>query len=79
METVLDKAVKHDQVMYRWECGEQSNLHQAITNVTEKALAYYRKDLKDMSKTLTEAVSKLWKERADAMKRLEQQSPSEEV
>ena len=50
----------------------------AIANISERALGYYRKSLKEVSKTLAEAVSALWKERAEAPKRAEQETPLED-
>ena len=40
----------------------------ALTNMSERALGYYRKSLKDLSKSkrLVEAVSEPWQEEADA-------------
>ena len=49
----------------------------ALTNTKENALTYYRKVPKEASKILAEAVSALWKVRADTIKLLEQ-TPSEE-
>ena len=40
----------------------------ALTNISERALGYYRKSIKELSKTLAEAISELWKERAEAIK-----------
>ena len=43
----------------------------ALTNISEKQLTFYRKAPKNLSKTLAEAVSELWKERAEEIKKLE--------
>ena len=50
----------------------------ALKNITERALRYYRKSLKVVSKILAETVSELWSERADAIKKLELQTPSDD-
>ena len=43
----------------------------ALAKITDNALTYYKKLLMELSNTL-EVVQELWKERADAIKQLEQ-------
>ena len=49
-----------------------SNYANTLTNLTEKRLVFLRKALKEVSKTLAEAVSELWSERTAAIKLMEQ-------
>ena len=48
-------------------------------NLSEKALVLYRRVLNDLLKTLAEAVSELWKERTEAIKKLLEQIHTEEI
>ena len=87
MKIVLDTAIKHPQGADVWVGMWPPTLRQTLkhrfersnplyinahTNISERALGYCRKSLKDVSKTLAEAVPELGKERADATKRLKQ-------
>ena len=54
--------------------GSNSTYNLAFSNLSEKKLTFYRKALKDLSKTLAEAVYGLWKERAEEIKKLVEQA-----
>ena len=57
--------------------NSNSTYTNALSNLSEKQLTFYRKALKDISKTLVEAVSELWKERVEEIKKLEpKQTPT---
>ena len=56
-------------LMTRFNNSNSTNIN-ALTNLSEKALVFYRKTRKDLSKRLAEAVSELWKERTEAIKKL---------
>ena len=47
----------------------------ASTNIIEKALIYYRKAVKQVSKTLAEEVAGLWKDRVEIERVLQQTNP----
>ena len=54
--------------------SSNSTYSNALSNLSEKTLTFYRKALKDLSMTLVEAVSELWKERAEEIEKLGEQS-----
>ena len=86
MEIILDIAATHPQGADIWvgmwppslrqvlklRFESSSNYANTLTNMSEKTLVFLRKALKDVSKTLAEAVSELWTERAAAIKLMEQ-------
>ena len=75
---------KHRQMGYEAKaacplCGKADT--DALTNPSEETLVSYRKSVKGLSKTLAEAVSELWKEQTEAIKKqlvLEQMKTIEE-
>ena len=86
MKVALDIAVTHPQGADIWVGMWPPHLRQtlktrfessnstyanALTHLTEQQLTFYRKALKDLSKTLAEAVSELWKERAKEIMKLD--------
>ena len=50
--------------------NNNSTYTNALTNLSEKVLVFYRKALKELLKTLAEAVSEPWRERPEAIKKL---------
>ena len=50
--------------------SSNSTYNNALSNISEKQLTFYRKALKDLSNTLAEAVSDLRKERVEEIKEL---------
>ena len=86
MEIILDITVTHPQGADVWvgmlpqslrqllktRFENSSNYANALTNLTEKRLIFFRKALKEVSKTQVEAVSEIWIERVEAIKVIEQ-------
>ena len=52
--------------------SSNSTYNNALSNLTEMQLTFYRKARKDLSKTFAEAVSDLWKERAKEINKLDE-------
>ena len=63
--------------MKRFE-DRYSTYTNAFTILSGKAKSFYRKASKDLSETLAEAVFELWKERTEAIKRLVEQTQTDE-
>ena len=86
MEIIIDIAVTHPQRADVWggiwspslrqtlksRFEDSSDYANALTNLLEKELVFFRKVFKKVSKTLAEAVSELWIELAAAIKQIEQ-------
>ena len=68
----LKNNMDKDQVATKWNIRKQKKLHKYTNKSISEGKIFFRKALKEVSKTLTEAVSELWKQRAAAIKLNEQ-------
>ena len=93
VEIALDIAVTHPQGLDIWVGMWTPMLSQlletrfeisystyanALTNLSEKALIFYRKAINKLSKALGEAVAVLWNKRTETIKKLAEQINNEE-
>ena len=68
----MKKAKNTNRQTLKTRFENSSNYSNALTNLTKKSLVLLRKALEEVSKTLAEAVTELWTERAAAIKSMEQ-------